>query len=169
VADDSDAPKPKPPSLNDLYRELDRLRDELEKSERARERLKRENERLKKELAAAHPRAVWPRHVQAGLQEALAVRDRVTAGEISEHGAAVVRGHLLSRILNLLGPPGCLLEFQRLAAHLTLESQPSSAFSSITRSTPRAGAPSKRFGRPSSIERCPMVIARRAVPPPNRS
>jgi hypothetical protein len=48
VPDDGDAPKLNPPSLNDLYRELDRLRGELEKSERARERLKRENE-----LAAA--------------------------------------------------------------------------------------------------------------------
>ena len=53
MADDGDAPKPKPPSLNDLYRELDRLREELEKSERARERLTRENERLKRELSAA--------------------------------------------------------------------------------------------------------------------
>ena len=49
-----DAPKPqKPPSLADLYREIDRLRRELEDSERARERLKRENERLKRELDAA--------------------------------------------------------------------------------------------------------------------
>jgi transposase len=74
-----------------------------------------------REIAAAHPRALWPRHVQAVLQEALAVRDRLTAGEISEHGAAVARGHLISRILNLLGTPGCLPDSQRLAAHLTLE------------------------------------------------
>src|SRR5262249_15165088 len=44
--------KPEPASLNDLYREIERLRRELEKSERARERLKRENEQLKKDLAA---------------------------------------------------------------------------------------------------------------------
>jgi transposase len=31
------------------------------------------------EIAEAHPRAVWPRQVQAVLQEALAVRDRVRA------------------------------------------------------------------------------------------
>jgi hypothetical protein len=49
---DAGEPKPEPPSLEDLYREIDRLRRELEKSEQARERLKRENERLKKELAA---------------------------------------------------------------------------------------------------------------------
>jgi hypothetical protein len=52
VADDSEPTKPAPPSLRDLYREIDRLRRELEKSERVRERLKRENEQLKKELAA---------------------------------------------------------------------------------------------------------------------
>ena len=52
MPDDSGPTKPEPPSLQDLYREIDRLRRELEKSERARERLKRENEQLKKELAA---------------------------------------------------------------------------------------------------------------------
>ena len=50
VPDDSGPTKPERPSLQDLYREIDRLRRELEKSERARERLKRENEQLKKEL-----------------------------------------------------------------------------------------------------------------------
>ena len=52
MPDDSGPTKPEPPSLQNLYREIDRLRRELEKSERARERLKRENEQLKKELAA---------------------------------------------------------------------------------------------------------------------
>ena len=53
MGDHADSPPQKPPSLADLYREIDRLRRELEESERGRERLKRENERLKKELDAA--------------------------------------------------------------------------------------------------------------------
>jgi hypothetical protein len=49
-----DSPKPQnPPSLTDLYREIDRLRQKLEESERTRERLTRENERLKEKLDAA--------------------------------------------------------------------------------------------------------------------
>jgi transposase len=73
------------------------------------------------EIADAHPRTAWPRHVQAVLQDALAVRNRVAAGEISAHGAAVARGHLLSRLLDLLATPGTVPDCQRLAAHLTTE------------------------------------------------
>lgn len=73
------------------------------------------------EIAEAHPRAVWPRHVQAVLQDALAVRDRFLAGEISTHGVAVARGHLVTRLLELLAAPGGLADCQRLAAHLTTE------------------------------------------------
>ncbi len=76
-----------------------------------------------REIAEAHPRTAWPRHVQAVLQDALAVRDRVAAGEISAHGAAVARGHLLSRLLDLLAAPGTVPDCQRLAAHLTTELQ----------------------------------------------
>jgi len=53
VPDDSGPTTPDRASLQDFYREIDRLRRKLEKSARARERLKRENEQLKKELAAA--------------------------------------------------------------------------------------------------------------------
>jgi transposase len=74
-----------------------------------------------REIAEGHPRTAWPRHVQAVLQDALAVRHRVAAGEISAHGAAVARGHLLSRLLDLLAAPGTVRDCQRLAAHLTLE------------------------------------------------
>jgi len=74
-----------------------------------------------REIAEAHPRARWPRRVQAVLQDALAVRDRVRAGDVSAHGAAVARGHLLARLLDLLAAPGPLAESQRLAAHLTTE------------------------------------------------
>ncbi|MEW6321702.1 MAG: IS66 family transposase [Acidobacteriota bacterium] len=73
------------------------------------------------EITDSHPRAQWPRHVQTVLQNALAVRDRLRAGEISAHGAAVARGQLLTRLLNLLAAPGRLVECARLAAHLTLE------------------------------------------------
>ena len=74
-----------------------------------------------REIAEAHPRAAWPRHVQAVLQDALDVRDRVVAGEISAHGAAVARGHLMTRLLDLLAAPGTLPDCHRLAAHLTTE------------------------------------------------
>jgi transposase len=74
-----------------------------------------------REIAEAHPRATWPQHIQAVLQEALDIRDRVTAGEISAHGAAVARGHVITRLLDLLDAPGGLADCHRLAAHLTIE------------------------------------------------
>lgn len=74
-----------------------------------------------REIAEAHPRTGWPRHVQAVLQDALDVRDRLAAGDISAHGAAVARGHLMSRLLDLLAAPGTVADCQRLAAHLTTE------------------------------------------------
>jgi transposase len=73
------------------------------------------------EIAETHPRAVWPRQVQAVLQEALAVRDRLIAAEISAHGAAVARGHLITRLADLLATPSTIADCQRLAAHLTTE------------------------------------------------
>jgi transposase len=73
------------------------------------------------EIAEAHPRTAWPRHVKAVLQDALAVRDRVRGGEISMHGAAVARGHLMARLLDLLAAPGTGPDCHRLAAHLTTE------------------------------------------------
>ena len=74
-----------------------------------------------REIAEAHRRAAWPGQVQAVLQAALDIRDRVTAGEISAHGAAVARGHLIARLLDLLDAPGGLADCHRLAAHLTIE------------------------------------------------
>jgi transposase len=74
-----------------------------------------------REIAEAHPRAVWPGQVQTVLQEALAVRARVLAGEISAHGAAVARGHLITRLADLLASPSAIAECQRLVAHLTTE------------------------------------------------
>ena len=74
-----------------------------------------------REIAEAHPRAVWPRQVRAVLQEALDVRDRAIAGEISAHGRAVARGHLITRLAELLAAPSTIADCQRFAAHLTTE------------------------------------------------
>jgi transposase len=74
-----------------------------------------------REIAEAHPRALWPRQLQAVLREALDVRDRVIAGEISAHGAAVARGHLITRVADLLAVPSTIADCHRLAAHLTTE------------------------------------------------
>jgi transposase len=74
-----------------------------------------------REIAEAHPRAVWPQQVHAALQEALAVRDRYRIGEISAHGAAVARGHLITRLAALIAAPGGLEACRRFAAHLTTE------------------------------------------------
>jgi transposase len=73
------------------------------------------------EIGEAHPRTAWPRHVKTVLQDALDVRDRVTAGAMSVHGAAVARGQLMSRLLDLLAAPGTVPDCHRLAAHLTTE------------------------------------------------
>lgn len=61
-----------------------------------------------REITEAHPRAVWPRHVQEVLQDALALRDRVAATAMSAHGAAVARGHLITRLAALLATPSTL-------------------------------------------------------------
>jgi transposase len=74
-----------------------------------------------REIVEAHPRARWPPQVHAVLQEALDVRDRFRAGETSAHGTAVARGHLITRMLDLLDAPGCVRACQRLAAHLSTE------------------------------------------------
>jgi transposase len=74
-----------------------------------------------RELIDAHPRTPWPQHVKAVLQDALAVRDRAVAGEITVHGAAVARGQLITRLLDLLEGPGRVDDCHRFAAHLTAE------------------------------------------------
>jgi transposase len=57
---------------------------------------------------------------QAAHQTCLAHLIR-RCGEISMHGAAVARGHLMARLLDLLAAPGTVPDCQRLAAHLTTE------------------------------------------------
>lgn len=74
-----------------------------------------------RDLAEAHPRSPWPQQVKAVLQDALAVRDRRARGEISAHGAAVARGHLITRLVDLVAAPGSVADCHRLAAHLTTE------------------------------------------------
>jgi transposase len=74
-----------------------------------------------REVSEAHPRTPWPRNVKAVLQDALAVRDRALAGEITVHGAAVARGQLITRLLDLLDAPGRVHDCRRFAAHLTVE------------------------------------------------
>ena len=55
------------------------------------------------------------------LHQALAVRDRRTAGTISPHGVDVARGHLFQQLCTALEDPGTVPEIQRFARHLTVE------------------------------------------------
>jgi transposase len=74
-----------------------------------------------RDLLTDHPRARFPRRVQAVLRQALAVRDRRAAGTMSAHGAAVARGHLVTRLHAVLTTPGRLPAMRRFAAHLATE------------------------------------------------
>ena len=73
------------------------------------------------DLAHDHPRAGFAARIQATLQQALRLRDRRTAGTISNHGVAVARGHLISRVLTALDHVGTLPAMHRFAAHLRVE------------------------------------------------
>ena len=53
-------------------------------------------------LQLDHPRSPWAAAVQQILADGLALRDRRDAQEISEHGLAVARGHLLARLAELI-------------------------------------------------------------------
>jgi transposase len=73
-------------------------------------------------LQLDHPRSPFAGRVQQLLQQALALRDRYAAGEVSAHGLAVARGRLLEQMLNLLTTRhSALPAVQRFAAHLTVE------------------------------------------------
>ncbi len=54
--------------------------------------------------AATGAAARFPRQVKALLEEALDLRDRQDAGELSDHGVAVARGRLGKRLDRLLDP-----------------------------------------------------------------
>src|SRR5258705_12689366 len=72
-------------------------------------------------LAWDHPRTTFATDVHAILQHALAVRDAHQAGEVSAHGLAVARGHLINRLAERLDRPSRVPDVQRFAAHLTRE------------------------------------------------
>jgi transposase len=60
----------------------------------------------------------FPRQVKDLLQDALKLRDRHQEGEVSEHGLAVARGRLVSRLDQLLRWTRSNPDNERLAAHL---------------------------------------------------
>ena len=72
-------------------------------------------------LSADHPRSPWAARLQAGLTDALALRDRRAAHAITDHGLAVARGRLLARLGRLLDTAPALPTAQRFAAHLDRE------------------------------------------------
>ena len=74
-----------------------------------------------RELQIDHPRAALPGQITRVLQQALAVRDRCTAGTISRHGMAVARGHVETRLATMLDQRTTLPAVQRLMTHLDRE------------------------------------------------
>jgi transposase len=68
-----------------------------------------------------HPRCAWAAQVHRTLQRILALRRRRDEGELSAHGVAVTRGHLIAQLLRGLDRPGRGAARQRLARHLTTE------------------------------------------------
>jgi transposase len=77
--------------------------------------------RRSRDLQQDHPHARIPGDVQALFQRALAVRDRYTAGTISEHGVNVARGHLEQQLARVLDRPTVVPDVQRFVAHLDRE------------------------------------------------
>ena len=74
-----------------------------------------------RELQEVHPHASLPGKVEALLQRALMVRNRLEAGELSAHGAAVAAGRLSAELLALLERPSTLPAIERFAKHLATE------------------------------------------------
>ena len=69
-----------------------------------------------------HPYHPFAPQVQALLQAALATRDRQRAGQVSDHGLAVARGHYVNRLDRLLPVrPSRLADARRFAVHLRTE------------------------------------------------
>jgi transposase len=77
--------------------------------------------RRSRTLRLDHPRSPWPAAVQDVLLDGLALRDRRDAQEISDHGLAVARGHLLARLGTLIDTAPAFPAAQRFAAHLATE------------------------------------------------
>lgn len=72
-------------------------------------------------LQSEHPRARFVPAVTQILQQALRLRDRHRAGDVSAHGLAVARGHLVARLSRRLDRPGTVADVRRFAAHLEVE------------------------------------------------
>jgi len=72
-------------------------------------------------LSTDHPRASLPGQVQEILHDALAVRDRHAAGEISTHGAAIARGRLIGRLSAILEQSTSVAAIRRFAQHVNRE------------------------------------------------
>jgi transposase len=72
-------------------------------------------------LAADHPRTRFAIDVQAILRDAIRVRARHQAGEVSAHGLAIARGQLITRMTERLARPSRISEVRRFARHLDRE------------------------------------------------
>jgi transposase len=72
-------------------------------------------------LIRDHRECHFAPRVQRVLQQALRVRDRYQAGQISAHGLAVARGHLESHLNRLIDRPGSARVARLFAAHLAVE------------------------------------------------
>jgi transposase len=73
-------------------------------------------------LQIDHPRSRVAARIKQRLQQALALRDRHAAGDVSAHGLATARGRLLEQMLTLLTTTRSTIPaVQRFVAHLTLE------------------------------------------------
>jgi transposase len=70
---------------------------------------------------ADHPHATFATDVQAILHQALAVRDRFLAGDISAEGLAVARGQLIAGLAARLDRPSDVPDVARFATHLDRE------------------------------------------------
>lgn len=77
--------------------------------------------RRARDLQTDHPRAPLPYQVQDVFQQALQLRDRHVAGEVSDHGLAVARGQLETRLSTLLDQSSTVPAVRRFAAHLNRE------------------------------------------------
>jgi transposase len=60
----------------------------------------------------------FPRRVKSLLQQALDLRDRHQAGQVSDHGVAVACGHFTNRLAGLVFPPRLNEDNDRFAEHL---------------------------------------------------
>jgi transposase len=77
--------------------------------------------RRARELMEDHPQVRMPGEIKSVLQRALALRDRVERGEISEHGLASARGRLNEELVLLLERGSSEPAVNRFANHLITE------------------------------------------------